>query len=266
MRGPSPALDRWLPYRKTGAVRLRIFCFPHAGGNAGFYHTLSQAFSPTIDFCPVELPGRAARISEPPITSLQTLLDRLIQVIAPLTEPPFAFFGHSNGAWIAYHAARNVYRADGAGANHLFVSARAAPGCEPGHAPLHSLSDVDLRAALRAFGATPEAVLACDDLMEAILPTLRADLALGTSKPGTGKPLDCPITVFGGTQDTIDVASLQAWRVLTTATFRLRLFEGGHFYLADNVTALAHEMASAALGLSPPVEKETRGASVRRFT
>jgi medium-chain acyl-[acyl-carrier-protein] hydrolase len=112
---------------------------------------------------------------------------------------------------------------------------------------LNSPSDTDLRAALKSFGATPDEVLACDELMQALLPTLRADLALAATGQGEGKGLDCPITVFGGAQDAIDVASLQAWRKLTTGEFRLRLFEGGHFYLADSVAMLAQEVTRALM-------------------
>ncbi len=120
-------LDRWVPYRSAGAVSCRVFCFPHTAGNATFYRPLRHFMRAGIDFCPIELPGRAARIGEPPVTDIDRLLDTLSRTIRPLMTVPFAFFGHSTGACIAYQAARKLRAADGRRAGHLFVSARAAP-------------------------------------------------------------------------------------------------------------------------------------------
>lgn len=254
-------LDRWVPYRSDGPVGCRVFCFPHAAGNATFYRPLRQAMAGEIDFCPIELPGRAARIGERPIPDIDVLLDTLARTIQPLMAVPFAFFGHSTGAAIAYQAARRLRAADGRRAVHLFVSARAAAGLGRSDPPLHTLSDGALRSALQRYGGTPDAVLACDELITALLPTMRADLALADlaladSSAGTKERLVCPITAFGGAADTIDVPSLEAWRACTSGAFRLRLFPGGHFYLTKAGTMVADEIAgdlaaSAGLTVSP---------------
>ena len=236
-------LDRWVPYRSDGAAGCRVFCFPHAAGNATFYRPLRDAMPGPIDFCPVELPGRAVRIGERPLTDIDTLLDTLSRTIRPLMTVPFAFFGHSTGAAIAFEAARRLRAADGRRAVHLFVSGRAAPDSESDGPPLHMLSDGALRAALKRFGGTPDAVMARDELIAALLPTMRADLALADGRADAGERLACPITVLGGTDDTIDLPSLEHWRSFTSERFRLRLFEGGHFYLTGAAAAVADEIA-----------------------
>src|SRR5215470_9479879 len=92
-------LDKWIPFRNEGpVVRCRLFCFPHAGGNAAFYRPLRRFMPAEVDFCPVELPGRAARLDEPPFTSMSALMERLDRALQPLMGVPFGFFGHSAGA------------------------------------------------------------------------------------------------------------------------------------------------------------------------
>src|ERR671934_824448 len=121
-------LDRWVPFRTEGtAVRCRVFCFPHAGGSAAFYRPLRGLMPPEIDFCPVELPGRAARFAEAPLTSMSALIEQLSDALKPLMGVPFAFFGHSVGSCVAYEAARQLRSADRSGAVHLFVSGRGRP-------------------------------------------------------------------------------------------------------------------------------------------
>jgi medium-chain acyl-[acyl-carrier-protein] hydrolase len=164
-------------------------------------------------------------------------------VLEPLLTIPFAFFGHSTGACIAFEAARVLRAIDGRSATHLFVSGRPAPGRAIGHRSIHSLSDQDLMAALVRYGGTPSIVMERADLLAAILSTLRSDLALVEShRPAAGTRLTCPITAFGGVDDTIDSVSLQAWSEFTAASFRVRMYPGGHFYLSEVGRALVDEI------------------------
>jgi medium-chain acyl-[acyl-carrier-protein] hydrolase len=236
-------LDRWVPYRSDAPARYRVFCFPHAAGNATFYRPLRQAMPAGIDFCPIELPGRAVRMGEPPITRIDALLEVLSRTIQPLMSVPFAFFGHSTGAALAYQAACRLRSAEGCKAVHLFVSARAAPARMRGDQSAAMLSDSALRSMLRRFGGTPDVVLARDELITALLPMMRADLALGESCAAADDLLDCPVSVFGGESDAIDPSELEAWNRLTRGAFRLKLFAGGHFYLGECRESLAGEIA-----------------------
>ncbi len=198
-----------------------------------------------IDLCPVELPGRGARIDEEPCCRMDRLVEELCEVLQPLLDIPFALFGHSMGAYIAYELARRLSAARGPAAMHLFVSGAAAPTRAPRDPPLHTLPDHDLIGALTSFGGTPPAVLACDELLAALLPTLRADLTLAETytAPRPGR-VACPITAFGGSNDTIDRRALHGWSAFTGSAFRLRIFPGDHFYLSQAAGELADEMAS----------------------
>jgi medium-chain acyl-[acyl-carrier-protein] hydrolase len=238
-------LDRWIPFRNEGpVVRCRLFVFPHAAGNAALYRPLRRFMPPAIDLCPVELPGRAARLGEPPIAEMNALMERLHHALQPLMGVPFGFFGHSVGAWVAYEAARRLRSPDGRTAAHLFVSGRGSPDCASADPPpARQRSDHELLAVLKRFGGTPAEIMQRPELLVALLPALRADLALAedyTVEPGSR--IDCPITLFGGADDTSHSSSLQSWRDFTRGRFRTRIFPGGHFYVSTAPEVLAKEI------------------------
>ena len=237
-------LARWIPYREeNGPARCRLFCFPHAAGNALFFRPWQPLMPAGIELCPVELPGRGARIDEAPFGRMDTLVEDLCDALAPLLGIPFALFGHSMGAYVAYALARRLEAARGPAAMHLFVSGAAAPSRTPRNPPLHSLPDDELVGALGEFGGTPPAVLAREELLTALLPTLRADLTLAETYRLQAGRVACPITAFGGSTDRIDRRALKGWSAFTDGAFRLRVFAGGHFYLSQAGTALADEIA-----------------------
>jgi len=241
-------IEKWVPnptHRQdgdAGAVKLRLFCLPHAGGNAFLYRPWRQLFPAHVDLCPIELPGHGARLEEPAFRRMAPLVDELAQALEPLLSVPFAFFGHSMGAAIAYEMTQRLQRPSGP--VHLFVSARSAP--DPAYEPraLHRLADGELMAALARMGGTPAEVLARKDLMAVLLPGIRADLELiETYVPGAEGRVVCPITALGGADDRmIDRHRLEAWRGFTTEGFRLHSFPGGHFYLAQSACAVVAEV------------------------
>jgi medium-chain acyl-[acyl-carrier-protein] hydrolase len=247
-------LDRWVPFRNESAlVRCRLFSFPHAAGNATLYQPLRRCMPLEIDLCPVELPGRAARLGEPPLTSMDALMGELRHAFLPLMSVPFAFFGHSVGAWIAYQAARQLRSVDGRTALHLFVSGRGSPASGDS-AMVRPRSNRELLTILERFGGTPATVMQEPELMAVLLPALRADLALAEGYRDNARDrLACPITAFGGADDISHSALLQSWSDFTRGRFRKRAFPGGHFYFWPAPEALAKEIVQdlrASLGAS----------------
>ncbi len=253
--------DKWVPFRKEGSVvRCRLFCFPHAAGNAAFYRPLRRFMPPEVDFCPLELPGRAARLDEPPFTSMSTLMERLAHALQPLMGVPFGFFGHSVGACMAFEAARQLRSVDGRIAVHLFVSGRGSPKFAPADAPqARPPSDQDLLAILGRFGGTPAAVMQRPELIAALLPALRADLALVAGYAvDSADRIACPITAFAGADDIAHSGSLQSWKDFTCGKFRTCIFPGEHFYFSPAAAALAKEIIQdlyASVGMHAPHAK-----------
>jgi medium-chain acyl-[acyl-carrier-protein] hydrolase len=239
-------LRRWVPFRnENAAVRCRLFTFPHAAGNAALYLPLRRAMPPEVDFCPVELPGRAARLGEAPVTSMSELMNELRHVLQPLMTVPFGFFGHSVGAWTAYEAARQLRAHDGRSAVHLFVSARGAPrSADAELPPALPRSDDDLLAILHRFGGTPSVIMQRPELVAALLPALRADLELVERYAvGVSDRIACPITAFGGADDVPHAGSLESWSDFTSGKFRTCIFPGDHFYFSRAAGALSSEIA-----------------------
>ena len=98
-------IDRPGPY-----VRLRLFCFPYAGGGAAVYRSWGGLLPREIQPCPVNLRGRGSRFTEAPLERLEAVTESLAEELAPHLDVPFAFFGHSMGALIAFELTRLLRR------------------------------------------------------------------------------------------------------------------------------------------------------------
>jgi medium-chain acyl-[acyl-carrier-protein] hydrolase len=229
----APKPDPWLPYKKPRpGARVRLFCFPYAGGGASVYRGFQDELPPAIEVAAVQLPGRETRLREPPEPDLCRLVTKIADGLTPHLAPPFAFFGHSMGAALSFELARELRRRGGPRPAHLFASACPAPHL-PDDDMTHALPDDELVARLRAMGGMAEDVLAHRELMEMILPVFRADAAVTETFRYTAEPpLDVPITAFGGlSDDKATRAELEGWRQHTTAAFALVLVPGNHFFL-----------------------------------
>lgn len=228
------APDPWLACRKRKPhARLRLFCFPYAGGSAAIFRTWPDGLPADVEVCPVQLPGRGTRLMEPPFTRLSPLIQALAHALFPLLDKPFALFGHSLGALVSFELARHLRRQYGLHPVRLFVSAGRAPQIPHRDLPMHSLPGEEFVAKLRRLNGTPSEVFEHEELMEIVLPLLRADFALyETYVYSTEPPLNCPISTFGGLQDrNVSHGDLVAWRDQTTGSFSLRMFPGDHFFL-----------------------------------
>jgi surfactin synthase thioesterase subunit len=214
---------------------LRLFCFAHAGGAASAFHPWGARLE-GIDVWAIQLPGREGRLSEPLITDFTVLQQQLANELTPHIARPFAFFGHSMGAIVAYETARELRRRGLPLPVQIYVSGRRAPTLPNLDPPLHLLPDRDFIAELkRRFAGLPAVILAEPELLALFLPILRADLTLLERHDfRTDSVLDVPIAAYGGQDDPQTLPdALAAWRALTTHDFAMRHFPGGHFYLHE---------------------------------
>ncbi|MEV5412743.1 alpha/beta fold hydrolase [Thermopolyspora sp. NPDC052614] len=229
-------IGRWLPGQEPSPYAgRRLICLPYAGGAAAAYQIWRWLAPDGLQVCPVELPGRGARFGEDLFQRLTPLVETLADAIAPALDRPFAIFGHSMGALLAFELTRTLRKFGLPEPEHLFVSGAVAPGTPRRERPLHDAPDNEIRRKLRTLGGTPEELLGNDELMELMLPVLRADFAvLETYEYREQAPLAVPITVLAGRSDpVVPVSALRGWRDQSTVPLRLRLFPGGHFYLHD---------------------------------
>jgi len=199
-------------YQPNPSARLRLFCFPYAGGSARIYRSWARHLPSCVEVCPVQLPGRDRRIAEPPFTNVQLLVEAAVAALRPLFDKPFAFFGHSMGALIGFELAHYVRAELGVSPKHIFASGRRAPQMSREQS-IYDLPKEELLAELHRLKGTPPDVLEHPDLMELMLPLLRADFSLGDTYVFSERPpLSCPITVLGGLLDSHESrAELQAF-------------------------------------------------------
>jgi surfactin synthase thioesterase subunit len=237
----KPMVNRWVASYGSGTgVRLRLFCFPYAGGGASVFRAWSRVLSPEIDVCAVQLPGRETRLGESPYDRMHPLISMLVPCLSQYFGPPFAFFGHSMGALVAFELARELSRRRLATPVHLFVSACGAPHLQSSYADLYRLPNSRFVRALRLLNGTPPAVLEHPELLQLVLPVLRADFAVcGTYEYREDSALGCAITAYGGIDDPdVSRSALDLWRNHTTGRFETLMFPGDHFFLRTSQTAL----------------------------
>jgi medium-chain acyl-[acyl-carrier-protein] hydrolase len=239
--------SRLVRFRTPRNPAARLICVPYAGGGAAAFRAWgSEPCSADVDVQVAQFPGRESRISEAPLARIDAMVDHLLPVVAAQADLPYALYGHSMGALVAYELARalceHVPRPV-----HLFVSATCPPRQRDNGLPkLHGLPDDEFLFELnRRYGGIPAAVLEQRDLMQLLMPMLRADVtALEMYEPGPCPPLDCPITALAGTRDArASATEMAAWRSETSAAFRLRVFDGGHFFINEHRLAIMGEVA-----------------------
>lgn len=244
------AASSWIARpRPNPRTRLRLLCFPYAGGGASIFRTWSDDLPRDVEVCPVQLPGRESRMRELPFTRLPPLVQALAQALLPYLDIPFAFFGHSMGALISFELARQLRRQYGLSPAHLFVSSHRAPQIPDPHPPIHHLPESMFVEELRRFSGTPELILQNPEIMEVFLPLLRADFSIcETYTYSPEDPLECPISAFGGLHDLLASRDdLESWRDQTLGSFTLRMFPGDHFFLH---TARAPLLQTVSQGLT----------------
>jgi medium-chain acyl-[acyl-carrier-protein] hydrolase len=232
---PSPvSAERWLAYREASPrARLRMFCFPYAGGGASAYRGWGASLPQEVEVCPVQLPGREGRLREQPFTQAAEMITGIADALTPWLDLPYVFFGHSMGAMIGFELTRELRRRGKTLPLHLFVSGRRAPQLPARDSPIHDLPEPEFIERLRELNGTPEEVLQHAELMKLLIPLLRADFAVNETYDFVEEaPIEPGISAFGGLGD-IDVSreDVEAWGPMTRGRFRMRMMPGDHFFL-----------------------------------
>lgn len=242
----SSATSSWfMRLRPNPQARLRLFCFPYAGGAALIYRQWPQLLPHTVEVLPVQLPGRGSRMLEPLITETAVLVEQVAEAMRPQLDRPFALFGHSMGALICYELARYLRRTGAPEPLHLFASGRRAPHLPDRSGPRYTLPDAELIELLRRLEGTPPELLQNPEVMQLMLPLVRADFKLNEDYNYQAEPpLGCAISAYGGLQDEeVSREDLAAWAEHTTGGFDLRMFDGGHFFLQEMEPVLVQTVA-----------------------
>ncbi len=198
------------------------------------YRGWGEPLGPQVELCALQLPGRESRLREPPFTRMAEAVHDVAEALQSYLDIPFALFGHSMGAVICFEFARLLRSQSGIAPVHLFISGRPAPQYPHRRPFLSSLRDDQFVAEIRRrYNGIPGQVLKDPELMELLLPVLRADVEmLETYEYRPGPSLGCPITAFGGREDTeTPFEELTGWREQTNTRFRADVLPGDHFFV-----------------------------------
>ncbi|MFF6976298.1 thioesterase II family protein [Streptomyces sp. NPDC008343] len=236
MTAPLPdSRTRWLRGVSAPGAKIRLVCFPHAGGAAGFFHDWAALTPPEIEVVSVQYPGRQDRLSEPCATTMEELADAIATALLHEVDDdlPLAFFGHSMGSSVAYEVARRLEDVPGRTLTRLIVSGRTRPRVPREPAPRPLRTDNEILDHVRRLDPEGAAVYEHPALRPVIMPALRADFGLlAEYRPARLHRLGVPVTACGGDRDpACTIEDLSTWADVTTEGLDVRAFEGNHFYL-----------------------------------
>jgi medium-chain acyl-[acyl-carrier-protein] hydrolase len=230
------------------AARFRLYCLPHAGGGATFFHSLAPLLPQSIEMMAIQLPGREVRLAEPPHRRMASLVDALLEGIRESLVLPYAIFGHSMGALVAFELNRALRRQGLPLPRTTILSGRRPPTVPNTEPPLYVLQDdAFVDALVRRYDAIPPVIRNEPELMALFVPVLKADFeTIETYVYQDEPPLPCAVAIYGGRDDP-QTRQMDGWASLFSGPNRFRHFEGGHFYIASQRRAVAAALAEDAL-------------------
>lgn len=239
--------------QRVAAPRQRLVCFPYAGGGPAAFRPWAKALPADVELCIVHLPGREGRWREPVVSRASALVAPIAEALLPLLTVPYAFYGHSLGTLIGFEVARHLDRVHATRPMHFVGGAHRAPHLPNPHPEIRHLGNDQFVAEInRRYGGIPQLVLDNRELLELMLPALRADFTVYETYAYTdATPLGCPISMFGGTGDRfVAAAEVAAWQRHTSAGFQYTMLAGDHFFIQDHrgavLEAALHGAGSAA--------------------
>lgn len=258
IKTPVIESDAWVVFPKANPqAKLRLICFPYAGGGPVVYSRWSEGLPDAIELGAIQLPGRSARIKEAPFLCMEPLVEALAPALVPYLDRPFAFFGHCLGCLVMFEVAHKLKAEHGLQPERLFVSGSRAPQfCTPEY---HEMDRLQFSSDPNVFVQdlpeqkfldvlqdlnfdSSQALFEDEEMRQLMLPMVRADFELHNKYNFSQKPLlDIPITAIGGRVDPyVSSEHLLGWRKHTSAEFQLKMRPGDHYFIERQRSSLLH--------------------------
>jgi acyl transferase domain-containing protein/surfactin synthase thioesterase subunit len=271
---PTKSANDWLiVVGPRAAPRLRLFCFPFAGGGSAVYRNWAQHLDPGIEVVAVEPPGRLGRIAESPIADMNEFVEQLSPELEKLLDLPFAFFGHCLGALTLYETARRLIRSTTSRPDHLFVSGARPPDriTDQGafeqrvmhdllklaefriNRPAYAQPDDVFAELIRHFNIrATEQLLSDPELRGLMLPVVRAEFRMATNYEFVREPpWEIPITCFAAKGDPyVSRNHVLGWGRFTNSRLQVHIRDGAHFAVVDDA-AFIHDVINRELLARP---------------
>jgi surfactin synthase thioesterase subunit len=213
---------------------ISLILLPYAGGGSEIFREWRATLPAWINPILVDLPGHGKRCLEGALSDWNKLMDTLLPELTPYLDRPFALFGHSMGALVGLELAQVLQRRYQTGPVWFCASGCVAPSLRQIEHKWIDCPETEVVGELHALGGTPPEVLENEELLELIMPMIRADFHLcGTYQPPPRSPLRSPMLVLGGVADGLSypASNLSAWSTETSGRCRIEMIHGGHFFL-----------------------------------
>ncbi len=226
--------------------QVTLFCFPHAGGSSYSYLEFQRNMPDFINLFPLDLPGRGRKFSEPLLKDIYEMAAYLFDLIRKDFKEPYAFFGHSMGAWIGYLLVKRIIDESLPLPVHLFFSGREGPSVDYKRYNRHLLPREEFIEVLKKFGGAPSEVIDNKDLMDLFEPVIRADfeaIEKFTYKKST--PFNIPITVMIGLEEDTTYDEAMKWQDETMTGVELIQFPGNHFFIFEHLPEVGRIISKA---------------------
>jgi acyl transferase domain-containing protein/NADPH:quinone reductase-like Zn-dependent oxidoreductase/surfactin synthase thioesterase subunit/SAM-dependent methyltransferase/NAD(P)-dependent dehydrogenase (short-subunit alcohol dehydrogenase family)/aryl carrier-like protein len=238
-------LDKWvIRAKKIDNPRMRLFCLPYFAGGASVYNSWHESLEGGVEVCAIQYPGREERVGETPFDYHLDLVKAIADAIDPLLNCPIAFYSHSAGAGIGLELARYLRREKGIQPVKFIVGGWRSPHLVSPFKFLDAIRDDEVYMDknipniinhLRSL-EIPESVLQNRELIQEMLPALRADILLGKRyKYYEDEPLSCALTAIAGKDDSVfSPEQVKQWEKHTSGEFKFKIVNGSHLFCRDN--------------------------------
>lgn len=228
--------SKWVVIRQPKpTAKLKLICFPYAGGDASVFSSWADKVHPAVEVLAIQAPGRSNRLSEPALRSIDQITESLCSELLPFLDRSYAVLGHSLGARIAYEFVHKT-RLKGLRQPVYYIgSGSKAPHVPSREGIRYDLPDNEFIEAIKDLGGTPKAVIENKELMDLVLPTLKADFFLvDTYRAIQRLPLDIPASIFNGLKDyDLDEDFNAQWQTHFSEVLEFKTFDSGHFFIND---------------------------------
>ncbi|MFM9279570.1 thioesterase II family protein [Paenibacillus jiagnxiensis] len=221
--------------------KIKLFCLPYAGGSAALYMKWKSFLHPSIHIVPIELAGRGKRYSEPFYSDIEQAVHDIYEKIKDeLDKLPYALFGHSMGGLLAFEIAHKIQVQEHRAPKIIFLSGKNPPHCQ-NHRFIHHLPNKELINEILEMGGTPKEILQHNELLEILIPILRADFTLVENYHCNKREeiLDCDLVIMNGRQDNLTKNSdMKEWSRYTKREVRTYHIDGGHFFINEHLESV----------------------------
>lgn len=238
--------------KKNSSARLRLICFPYAGGGSRTYQSWAAKLPDAVELVAVQPPGRGSFIGTKAYNNMASLMVALEQVLQPLLDRPYVLFGHSLGSRVAFEFLHQMQLKKQRLPEAFFASGSCSPDTVKLKAPTHHLPEAQFIAELQRLNGTPAEALENKELMSILLPLLRADFQIAETYCYTGtSSFPCELYVLGGENDVdVPVETLSRWGNFFSKKLQVHTFPGDHFFIEiyqEEIVSLVRQILHTCL-------------------